>query len=392
VGCSAPPVLRNDRERESRTRNCGSSTGASTGEVGGEPGSRPSCVRPTPRGRLLVLPPEQPGDDGPRELIRVDLTQMSPSASVLRVRRRPCIAALLTVVGAAYFGPTADAFTPEPVVNSARVEFEPAVAPGYLAYSRDVAGHPNRVNLIVKPDGSSPFRVNPRGTIAFPGSIDGDTLAFSQRSLSGGRGDIKLFDLIARTRSEPAGINTARHESQSSLAGDWLVFARSRRVSFTSPRRLILRNLATSENRQLDFGDDAYVQGGGLAGNFVSWTRCRRLSHCRTWRYDITAATKTRLPNPLAKSQFAASVTADGTVYYAESGTILCSKKKVVRFWRQPLAGTRELLAVLPRGRDTAATSPLTLLDGSVELVFDRFNATCTSSDIYKVPIPAPGP
>ena len=63
-----------------------------------------------------------------------------------------------------------------------------------------------------------------------------------------------------------------------------------------------------------------------------------------------------------------------------------------MRFYRQPLVDPRELLARLARGKDTAVTSPLVALDGSVELFFDRFNATCEKSDIYKIPIPAPGP
>lgn len=308
------------------------------------------------------------------------------------MRRTLCAIGLLTIVGASYAAAAA-AFTPVPVINTLRVELEPAAAAGYVAYSRDSARHPDRFNLIVKPDAASSFRVNPRGTVGFSGSIDGTMLVYGQRGISGGLGDIKLYDLTTRTRSNPpAGINTARHEAQASLSGDWLVFARSRRLSLSSPRRFILRNLVTSEQRQLDFGDDAYVQGGGLAGNYVSWTRCRHPTRCATWLYDIAAELKTRLPNPLAKSQFAASVTDDGTVYYAESGTINCSRRKVVRFWRQPLTGSRELLAVLPRGRDTGSTSPVTLLDGSVDLFFDRFNPRCTKSDIYKVPIPAPGP
>jgi hypothetical protein len=86
------------------------------------------------------------------------------------------------------------------------------------------------------------------------------------------------------------------------------------------------------------------------------------------------------------------SVTTDGTVYYAESATINCGPEKIVRFFRQPLVGSREGLAVLPRRQDTAVTSPVVHLDGSVDLYFDRFNRTCGKSDIFKIPIPAPGP
>jgi hypothetical protein len=54
-------------------------------------------------------------------------------------------------------------------------------------------------------------------------------------------------------------------------------------------------------------------------------------------------------------------------------------------------ATSRELLARRPRGKDTAVTSPIVQGDGSVDVFFDRFNGTCAKSDIYKIPVPAPG-
>lgn len=289
---------------------------------------------------------------------------------------------------------TAAAFAPASVIATPAIEVQPAAALGYVAYSRSPLAHPARVALIVKPDGSPSFRVNPRGTRAFAGSIDGTTLVYQQRRVPNGLNDIKLYDLVARTRSNPPpGVNTERNEFQARLSGDWLLFTRSRRGTLSSPNRILLRNLVTDEQRELDFGDNAYVQTGGLAGNYATWTRCLSGRHCKTWLYDIAAQTKFRLPNPLDRSQFAASVTDDGTAYYAESGTILCSANKVVRFWRQPLGASRELLAKLPRGKDTAVTSPFVQGSGAVDVFFDRYNGdNCARPDIYKIPVPAPGP
>jgi hypothetical protein len=297
---------------------------------------------------------------------------------------------LLVLVAAVVAAPgPAGAYNVEQVIATPRVELQPAAGLDYLAFSKDVAGHPNRFNLWVIRD-SGPIRVNPSGTRAFAGSIDGDTLAYFQRRLPDGRADIKFFDLINSTRSEPEDVNTTRHETSPQLSGEWLMFLRSRNL--TSPRRLLLWHLGTTDRRELDFGDDAYIQTAGLAGNYAAWTRCPRPRRCSTNLYDVTTETQTTIPNPLDKSQFAASVTADGTVYYAESGTILCNDSKVVRFYRQPLIGERELLATLPPGRDTAVTSPVIRNDGSIDVYFDRFNPTCTKSDIYRIPIPAPGP
>jgi hypothetical protein len=300
--------------------------------------------------------------------------------------------AALAAFAAAVFPAAAPGFTPVGVITSPRVDEEPAATDGYLAFSRDVLGHPNLFTLWIRPDGSSPFRANPKGTAAFAGNFDGTTLVYSQASELGRSGDIKLYDVVTKTRSNPSGVNTRRHEGGPSISGDWITFVRARRSSLAYPRRLLLRSLTTSEQRELDFGGNAYLQNGEVAGDFAAWTKCPQVKHCSTWLYQISTESKTRLPNPQDKSQFAVSLTSDGTVYYAESSTILCSAKKVVRFFRQPLADPRELVATLSKGKDTGDTSPFVALDGSVDLYFDRFNATCEKADIYKIPIPPPGP
>lgn len=293
----------------------------------------------------------------------------------------------------AIYPPTAAAYTPVGVVATPRIERQPAASADYLAYSEVPLRRPNVSKLFVKPAGAPRFRVNPAGTRAFVGSIDGTTLAYGQGPASG-TGQIKFLDLLSLSRAvtSPAGVNTAAHEGSPLLSGEWLVFTRARKPDLSSPRRLILHHLTTGTEIQLDVARNAYVQGGGLAGNYVAWTRCRTLNRCRTWFYDIASATKRVLPNPLDRSQFAASVTADGTTYYAESNTIDCTTRKVVGFWRQPLVGARELIGTLPRGRDAAKTSPVVMGDGSVELYFDRFNCRTSAADIYKFVLPAPGP
>ena len=299
---------------------------------------------------------------------------------------------LIAVVGVFSAAPMALAYVPVGVVTSPRIEIQPAASGDYLLYSEATRSRPAAFTLFAKPTGEPRFRVNPAGTVAFVGSIDGTTLAYQQRTLQG-RGQILLFDLEARSwLASPAGVNTSAHEGAPSLSGEWLVFTRASKRALTSPRRLLLHHLTDGAQTQLDFGGNAYVQSGGLAGNYVAWTRCRVLTRCRTWLYDIGLGAKRVLPNPLGKSQFAVSVTADGTVYYAESNTIDCGTRKVVRFWRQPLVGARELLGALPRGRDPAQTSPVVLGDGSIELFFDRYICRTGASDIYKFVIPAPIP
>jgi hypothetical protein len=297
---------------------------------------------------------------------------------------------LAAVVAPVLAAGTASAVVPVKVRATLRLEIQPAASIDHLAYSEATRARPARFNLFVKPSTAARFRVNPPGTVAFTGSIDGTTLVFWQRTLLG-LGQIKFLDLISRVvTNPPVGVNTPRHETNPELSGEWLAFTRSPRRALSSPRRLILHHLTDSSQRLLDIGTDAYVQSGGLAGGYVAWTRCRFLNRCNTWLYDIAAASKRRLPNPLGRSQFAVSVTSDGTVYYAESGTILCAPRKIVRFWRQPLVGARQFIGTLARGRDPAVTSPVLLADGSVEVFFDRFDCRTGAADLYKFVIPPP--
>ena len=146
------------------------------------------------------------------------------------------VAVVALVVAA---GP-ASAVVPVKVRATLRIEVEPAASIDHLAYSEATRAQPARFNLFVKPSTAARFRVNPAGTVALPGAIDGTTLVFWQRTLLG-RGQIKFFDLMSRTvTNPPAGVNTAGHESGPELSGEWLAFTRAARRVLSSPRRLIL--------------------------------------------------------------------------------------------------------------------------------------------------------
>jgi hypothetical protein len=170
-----------------------------------------------------------------------------------------------------------------PVLATRKKEYLPAGAPGYLAWSQDSRARPDYFNAYAKPDGQSKFKVNAPRTQAFTGNIDATTLVYSQQRRN--RGDIKFFDLVARTRSDPpAGINTRRHESTPSKSGDWLLFRRSRTPIF-STQRIVLRNLATDEQRILATGDGGtkWAHPGEVDGNYATWFKCRRFDYCNVY-------------------------------------------------------------------------------------------------------------
>ena len=281
-------------------------------------------------------------------------------------------------------GGIADAATLTPVLKTRKFEEYPAAAPGYLAWSQS-SSRQRPFNLFVRPTGGTRFRVNPAGTQGFMGSIDGTTLAYNQATPFG---DVKFFDLAIRIHSDPPpGVNTAAHESGISLSGSWLLFRRSAKA-FGTFQEIILFNLTTGEQRILATGDGRrkYAQPGTVAGDFVTWLKCRNPGRCGVFRYHIPTAATVSVPNPRARAQYAAAVTADGSVYFAESTNINCGQD--VGIWRYTSTGGRKRLARLPGGRDAAKMSPL-VEAGKVRLFFDVFDCRQSNrpSDIFKVTV-----
>jgi hypothetical protein len=163
----------------------------------------------------------------------------------------------------------------------------------------------------------------------------------------------------------PAGVNTRRSEWAPSLSGDRLLFGRVHRR--TSAERVLLADLDDGDVRVLARAQgDAYVQPGKVAGDFAVWVRCRDGRRCRVVRRNLANGATVEIPNPGRRAQFAPSVTAGGTVYFAEASRLLCGRR--VRLWRYT-GGVRTLLAALPPGTDVARTDA-----GGGVLLYDRYD------------------
>jgi len=302
------------------------------------------------------------------------------------VFRRRWTIGLAAVVSALLAAPSAAAQTPIPVLATPALELQPAAGGPYFAWTEAPRAHPTRFNAYARSEGQRRFMLNARGTRGFTtgGAIDGTRLVYGQRPSTTKPGDLKLFDLVTRTRSNPpAGVNTRRnHEASGSLSGDWLLFF-SETLS-TSTERIVLFNLVTLEARQLDIARGrAYVQSGSVRGGYATWIKCPRSTRCNAYVYDIATRAKLRVPNPLRKSQYAASITAAGVVYFAESRSVDCGSS--LALWRYPLGGTRTKLLSLSRGYDVSDLSPLVNVNGSTTLFYDRFRCRTGASDIFKL-------
>jgi hypothetical protein len=136
--------------------------------------------------------------------------------------------------------------------------------------------------------------------------------------------------------------------------------------------------LATGDGRR------KYAQPGTVAGDFVTWLKCRNPGRCDVYRYHIPTGAKVAVPNPRARAQYAAAVTSDGTVYFAESTSINCGED--VGIWRYTTTAGRKRLARLPRGRDAGKMSPL-VEAGAITLFFDVYDCRKSTrpTDIFKV-------
>jgi hypothetical protein len=307
------------------------------------------------------------------------------------------VAALLAAgVGALVLvAPASAEFTPEPVLTTTASEVEPSPGDGFFAWSQASAAHPNRYNVFFapttaegKPNVANRRRVNPDGTIGFAGDMDGTTLVYGQRPGLSQPGGVRFYNVAGRTfMPTPDGVNTRRgHEAGPKLSADWLLFARYGR----SRQSIYLWDRAGTATRRLDMlAYPGYLQTGGVAGNWAVWTRCRRWAHCNTYRWNITAQRRMHVRNPLSRSQYAASVSEDGAVYYGESANIFCGRNLAI--WRDPPgAGPRERLRSIPSGRDIAVTSPVVLPDTSVDVYYDQYNCDNGRANIYRINVPGP--
>jgi hypothetical protein len=87
------------------------------------------------------------------------------------------------------------------VITTKTDEYYPAATDTYIAWNIWDGKH---AVVYAKQFGGSKWRVSPRGTDAWVGSIDGTTLTYQQAVFSKGRSDIYTYDLVAKTRHKIA--------------------------------------------------------------------------------------------------------------------------------------------------------------------------------------------
>ena len=124
------------------------------------------------------------------------------------MREKTVVRLLVLLAGAGLVAvAVAAASAPVPVKATTRNENTPSASAEYLAWSKSRRGKPTTFDVYAQPTGGAPFKVNAPGTVGWAGGIDGTRLAYQQVWKK--NSDIRFFDLLARRRSSPSGVNTS---------------------------------------------------------------------------------------------------------------------------------------------------------------------------------------
>jgi hypothetical protein len=272
------------------------------------------------------------------------------------------------------------------VLTTKAYEFNPAATDTYISWN----GISNRHYVVyAKPFGGSRFRVNPKGTNAWNGSIDGTTLIYQVYVHSKDRSDVYSHDLVTKTRTKIGKpVSTDRWEYDPVGSGDWVMYARYFR---NADRKIYLYNTNTHELRTLasTSGRAWSLTPSQVNGNYAVWEKAKyRHSNtlgCDVFLYDIAGGTKTKLANPNDRCQYSPGVNPAGTVFFARSG-LGCGKNVVLR--EQALAGSATTVGTIRAGHDVTSLYAVDHGDTTTDLYYDPVSCTKPRADVVRVNLP----
>ncbi len=265
-----------------------------------------------------------------------------------------------------------------PVLTSDAGEFQPARGPRHLAWEQNTRGHPKHYDVIMKPDGGSEVRVNPRRTQAAMGGVDGTTLVYQE--FRGERSNLRFYDMDNEKRfNPPGGVNSKQWEYWPSLSGRWLLFARE----FDNGRRiLILYDLEAKSREILDRTkkEKYFIGPGQVNGDYAVWSRCT--PRCGVLVHHIPTDTTTKLPNP-GGYQRGPSVSPGGVVYFSRGNKRCGSSVSLVRY---PPGGPAQTVLDLQDPLDIHDTFVFSDPNGGTEVFYERIGCgRAAASDVFKI-------
>lgn len=268
-----------------------------------------------------------------------------------------------------------------PVIDSGANEFTPAADGAYVAWSANTFNRPGSYNVYFSQGGGPKQRVNPPGTEASMGGIDGTELIYTEFT---DKADLVLYDMATETTLPiPSGVNTARFELNPSNSGDYLLFDRDRFARRHRLERIVLHNTMTDAETILAETEAAhkFLLSGQVNGDWAVYFLCGTRV-CNVFRYDIMNDETSMVPNPGNKQQYASSVSEGGVVYFVRSG-VQCGQN--VRYMTWDGATDPTVFLDFPDGRDSFDSF---FDDSASSLYFERIRCRGFTSDIFIEPAP----
>lgn len=274
------------------------------------------------------------------------------------------------------------AVEPVAVVVTDKTETGPVATDTYLAWMvQRATRHVFHSNIWVQElEAGTPVRVNPEGTTAFTGAIDGTTLVYELDTADGA--DIVFYDLVSQTELPvPDGVNTSFPEFTPRLSGTNLMFLRVHRHGSS----LILFDTATGTSTVLYTKKNTdrrffIVVPDQVNGNHAVWSQIvigeNGVLGGDVWLHDIASGTTTKVPNTEGTWQYGSSVDAAGTLYFGRSNLNCGETAQVIE---RQLDGTESIVYDLPTGRDFRSTYAVDVPGGATDLYIDEGN--CSGSD-----------
>jgi hypothetical protein len=294
-----------------------------------------------------------------------------------------CSVAVIAVVAT----PAAAATEPVKVIGGPEAQFFPFVNATHLIWTQNSELRPNRYNafgrLLAGGEGDE-FKLNEAGTNGFTGGIDpGTNLAIYQQT-DGDRSNLWTFDLVTEERVKlPQPVNSGRWEWAPRISNAYILFQRDEQDNTT----LYLFERGGDSLSQLHSidRDRAFMIAGVVGEQYATWTVCAQ--QCNAFVYEIATDTKTKLPLPKGRNQYAPAVDEDrGNVYFVRSGNA-CGLN--VGIWRRAvdLSTPAEKLVTLPDDIDTGWTFALDedIANARVDGWFEYFRCRSQQGDVYEV-------
>ncbi len=224
----------------------------------------------------------------------------------------------------------------------------------YLTWSEPLARDHRRYNAWSQPlAGGTRIKMNSKGSLGFPGGINGNTTETVYQEISGGGSWIGMFDMATGASSiAPRAVNTTLWEWAPSASSTHLLFGRNNFRGNDSLWKVLLFDRVAKTTVLLDWARNrcSCIYPEELTEDYATWTKCVGTG-CNVWYYDIAAETKAKVPNPGREQYYAAVSSTTGNIYYASSGPA-CGEDVHIMRWNPALGGDPVSVVTLDPGFD----------------------------------------